>query len=64
VKLLIELNLHLSNLSAIVVVHILSETELLAQIEFTEWTPDGHLRYSKIVGLREDKAAREVVWEG
>jgi ATP-dependent DNA ligase len=29
-------------------------TELVAQIEFTEWTPDGHLRHSKFVGLRED----------
>jgi ATP-dependent DNA ligase len=38
--------------------------ELVAQIEFTEWTPDGHLRHSKFVGLREDKAAREVVREG
>jgi DNA ligase D-like protein (predicted ligase) len=38
--------------------------ELIAQIEFTEWTPDGHLRHSKFVGLREDKAAREVVREG
>jgi DNA ligase D-like protein (predicted ligase) len=37
---------------------------LVAQIEFTEWTPDGHLRHSKFVGLREDKAAREVVREG
>jgi ATP-dependent DNA ligase len=35
--------------------------ELVAQIEFTEWTPDGHLRHSKFVGLREDKEAREVV---
>jgi len=32
--------------------------------EFTEWTPDGHLRHSKFVGLREDKEAREVVREG
>jgi bifunctional non-homologous end joining protein LigD len=38
-------------------------TELVAQIEFTEWTPDGHLRHSKFVGLREDKEAREVVRE-
>jgi DNA ligase D-like protein (predicted ligase) len=38
--------------------------ELVAQIEFTEWTPDGHLRHSKFVGLRQDKAAREVVREG
>jgi DNA ligase D-like protein (predicted ligase) len=38
--------------------------ELVAQIEFTEWTPDGHLRHSKFVGLREDKEARVVVREG
>jgi len=38
--------------------------KLVAQIEFTEWTPDGHLRHSKFVGLREDKDAREVVREG
>jgi DNA ligase D-like protein (predicted ligase) len=38
--------------------------ELVAQVEFTEWTPDGHLRHSKFVGLREDKGAREVVREG
>ena len=37
--------------------------ELVAQIEFTEWTPDGHLRHSKFVGLREDKDAGEVVRE-
>jgi ATP-dependent DNA ligase len=35
--------------------------ELVAQIEFTEWTPDGHLRHPKFVGLREDKAARDVM---
>ena len=29
--------------------------QLVAQIEFAEWTPDGHLRHSKFVGLREDK---------
>ena len=44
-------------------VRILSGTELVAQIEFTEWTPDGHLRHSKFVGLREDKEPREVVRE-
>jgi ATP-dependent DNA ligase len=37
--------------------------ELVAQIEFSEWTPDGHLRHSKFVGLREDKKASEVVRE-
>jgi DNA ligase D-like protein (predicted ligase) len=38
--------------------------ELVAQIEFTEWTPDGHLRHSKFVGLREDKDAMQVGREG
>jgi len=37
--------------------------ELVAQIEFGEWTPDGHLRHSKFVGLRDDKDPREVVRE-
>jgi bifunctional non-homologous end joining protein LigD len=37
--------------------------KLVAQIEFTEWTPDSHLRHSRFVGLREDKAARDVVRE-
>jgi DNA ligase D-like protein (predicted ligase) len=37
--------------------------KLVAQIEFTEWTPDGHLRHSKFVGLREDKDARDVLRE-
>jgi ATP-dependent DNA ligase len=37
--------------------------ELVAHIEFTEWTPDGHLRHSKFVGLREDKAERDVMRE-
>ncbi|HYQ97353.1 MAG TPA: hypothetical protein VEO92_03220, partial [Candidatus Nitrosocosmicus sp.] len=38
--------------------------ELVAQIEFVEWTPDKHLRAGKFVGLREDKEAREIVREG
>jgi bifunctional non-homologous end joining protein LigD len=37
------------------------QPELVAQIEFTEWTPDGHLRSATFVGLREDKAPRDVV---
>ena len=37
--------------------------ELVAQNEFTEWTPDGHLRHSKFVAFREDKEAREVARE-
>jgi bifunctional non-homologous end joining protein LigD len=37
--------------------------KLVAQIEFTEWTPDGHLREATFIGLREDKNPRDVVRE-
>ena len=37
--------------------------ELVAQIEFLEWTESDHLRHSKFGGLREDKDARCVVKE-
>jgi DNA ligase D-like protein (predicted ligase) len=37
--------------------------ELVAQIEFTEWTPDEHLRHASFAGLRDDKEAREIVRE-
>ena len=33
---------------------------LVGQFEFTEWTPDNHLRHSRFVALREDKKARDV----
>jgi bifunctional non-homologous end joining protein LigD len=36
---------------------------LVAQVEFTEWTPDGHLRHSSFAGLRDDKEARQIVRE-
>ena len=36
---------------------------LVAQIEFTEWTPDSDLRHSKFVRIREDKEAGGVVRE-
>lgn len=39
------------------------EPRLVAQIDFTEWTPNSHLRHSKFVGLREDKEAGGVVRE-
>jgi DNA ligase D-like protein (predicted ligase) len=39
------------------------EPELVAQIGFTEWTGAGRLRHPRFLGLREDKAAREVVRE-
>jgi DNA ligase D-like protein (predicted ligase) len=37
--------------------------ELVAEIEFAEWTPDGHLRHSKFIGLIEDKDPSTVVCE-
>ena len=37
--------------------------ELVAQIEFLEWTGEDHLRHSKFVGLREDKDPRQVARE-
>ncbi len=36
---------------------------LAGQFEFTEWTPDNHLRHSKFIALREDKNPRDVVRE-
>jgi bifunctional non-homologous end joining protein LigD len=37
--------------------------ELVAQVEFSEWTNAGTLRHPSYEGLREDKAAAEVVRE-
>jgi len=37
--------------------------ELVAQIEFLEWTESDHLRHAKFAGLREDKDAGTVVKE-
>jgi DNA ligase D-like protein (predicted ligase) len=37
--------------------------ELVAQIGFKEWTPEGRLRHPRYLGLRRDKAARQVVRE-
>ena len=37
--------------------------QLVAEVEFTEWTPDGRLRHPSFKGLREDKQARSVVKE-
>jgi bifunctional non-homologous end joining protein LigD len=36
------------------------EPLLVAQINFQEWTPDGHLRHSSFAGLREDKDAQQI----
>ena len=38
--------------------------KLVAQVKFTEWTADGHLRHPVYVGLRDDKKPGTVVREG
>ncbi|MFH8484215.1 non-homologous end-joining DNA ligase [Streptomyces longisporoflavus] len=40
-----------------------AQPRLVAQIAFTEWTRDGMLRHPRYQGLRDDKAAAEVVRE-
>ncbi len=42
--------------------HFVTPT-LVAHVNFSEWTPEGRLRHPSFQGLREDKAAREVVRE-
>jgi bifunctional non-homologous end joining protein LigD len=37
-----------------------AEPKLVCEVEFAEWTHDGHLRAPSYLGLREDKPAREV----
>jgi bifunctional non-homologous end joining protein LigD len=37
--------------------------ELVAELGFSEWTTAGRLRHPRFLGLRDDKAAREVVRE-
>jgi DNA ligase D-like protein (predicted ligase) len=39
------------------------EPRLVAQVGFSEWTADGHLRHPRYLGLRDDKDARSVVRE-
>lgn len=39
------------------------EPRLVAQVGFAEWTPGGRLRHPRYIGLRDDKAAEEVVRE-
>ena len=42
---------------------IFTEPELVAEVEFTEWTREGILRNPAYKGLRDDKPARNVVRE-
>ena len=37
-----------------------AKPELVARVKFAEWTNDGHLRAPSFLGLRDDKAARDV----
>ncbi len=39
------------------------EPRLVAQVAFSEWTAQGHLRHPRYEGLREDKDPRSVVRE-
>jgi bifunctional non-homologous end joining protein LigD len=39
------------------------EPRLVAQVGFSEWTRDGRLRHPRFLGLRDDKAAEQVVRE-
>lgn len=36
---------------------------LVAEVAFGQWTPNGHLRHAKYLGLRSDKDARSIVRE-
>ena len=38
------------------------QPKLVAQVGFSEWTDDGKLRHPTFLGLRSDKAARDVRW--
>jgi bifunctional non-homologous end joining protein LigD len=38
--------------------------QLVVEVEFTEWTPDGHVRHPSFQGIRADKPARDVMREG
>jgi ATP-dependent DNA ligase len=39
------------------------QPELVAAIEYVEWTPANHLRHSALVALRDDKDPLQVVRE-
>jgi bifunctional non-homologous end joining protein LigD len=37
--------------------------ELVVEVKFTEWTPEGLMRHPIVAGFRDDKKPREVVKE-
>jgi ATP-dependent DNA ligase len=37
--------------------------ELVAEVDFVEWTPENHLRHSRVIGLREAKTAHDAQHE-
>jgi bifunctional non-homologous end joining protein LigD len=39
------------------------EPKLVVEVQFVEWTSDGHLRHPSLLGLREDKRAADVTRE-
>jgi bifunctional non-homologous end joining protein LigD len=39
------------------------EPQIVVQVGFMEWTGNGKLRHPRLIGVREDKPAREVVRE-
>ena len=39
--------------------HWVKPTQVL-KVSFTEWTREGNLRHAAFLGMRDDKAAREV----
>ncbi len=39
------------------------EPTLVAEVEFADWTPDGHIRHAKYLALRSDRATGGVVRE-
>jgi ATP-dependent DNA ligase len=36
---------------------------VVVQVAFTEWTGDGKLRHPRLLGVRDDKRAQDVVRE-
>jgi bifunctional non-homologous end joining protein LigD len=39
------------------------EPKLVAEVEFSDWTPDGHIRHAKYLGLRTDRSTSGIVRE-